>query len=207
MQLFKLAATLGALTLSTLGVAQTTFECGSVACSAFGNQPITGIDDLVVGGDHFDVTFSTTQDSTFLFSSHAAAAGQPLTGVDAANALDAFYATQMGPNPQDDGPGIFARIGGVDVDVLNIVTASQTTGTRGVVNIDITEPFLGISVPGDVAAIPVGAGFLCSSGATCTVWTPVAAPEISPASSTAALTLLLGSALVLRGGRPGRRRL
>jgi len=220
MQMLKLLAALGAVALSSLALADTHFECGAVACSAFGNQPITAIDDLVVDGDHFNVSFSNTQDTTFLFSSFAAASGQPLTGVDAANALDAFYATQKGLFPQDDGPGIFAQIGGVDVTIFNIVTAYRAASTPGVVDIDITQPFLGGGHQGPILTAPdigdglpgpgagvavshVGSGFLCSSFAACTVWTPITAPEISPVSVPSELTLLLGSLLVLRGRRPG----
>src|SRR5271156_4405475 len=125
MHMVKLCAALGALTLSSLALADTHFECGTIACSAFGNQPITGIDNVVVDGEYFNVAFSDTQNTPFVFSSTAAGSGQPLTGVDAANALDAFYATQLGPIPQDDGPGIFAQVGGVDEVVSNIVTALQ----------------------------------------------------------------------------------
>jgi hypothetical protein len=224
MRMVKVLAALGALMSSSLGLASTTFVCGTVACSAFGSQPITGIDNLVVDGDHFDVTFSNTPETTspFLFSSYAAASGQPLTGVDAANALDAFYATQQGPNPQDDGPGIFAQVGGVDVEISSLVTAYQVSSTPGVVNIDVTTPFLGGGHQGPVLQAPdvgdgvpgAGAGVavshinnaaLCGSFATCTVWTPIAAPEISPVSAPSALTLLLGCLAVLRGRRPANR--
>ncbi len=213
----------GTLMLSGMGHANTTFECGAVACSAFGSQPITGINDVVVDGDHFDVAFTNTPDSTFLFSSHASSSGQPLTGVDAANALDAFYATQQGPIPQADGPTILAQIDGVDTFVTNIVTAYQASGTAGLIDIDITEPFLGISLPPTVMAADagdgvtgatsvvvshVGSGFLCSASATCVKWTPIAAPvnapEISGASAVSALTLLLGCLAVLRGRRSQR---
>jgi hypothetical protein len=203
MNIVKHLAAIGALTLSSLAVAQTHFECGTVACSAFGSAPITAIDDVVVDGHYFDVTFSNTQGSTFAFSQNASTPGNPPTGIDAANALDAFYATQKGPNWQDDGPGIYAQVGGVDTEVFNIVTAFAPTKTPGVTNIDITEPFLGISYPGEVEAISVSSRFLCSSLATCTVWTPVSAPEISPVSTASALTLLLGSLAVLRGRRRG----
>jgi len=207
MHMVKLCAALGALTLSSLALADTHFECGTIACSAFGNQPITGIDNVVVDGEYFNVAFSDTQNTPFVFSSTAAGSGQPLTGVDAANALDAFYATQLGPIPQDDGPGIIAKIGGVDTTVFNIVTAYKTTSTPGLLDIDITEPFLGISLPAGsgVSVEQVDKGFLCSSFATCTVWTPVTAPEISPVSAPAGLTLLLGCLAVLRGRRSGQR--
>jgi hypothetical protein len=207
MQMVKLFAVVGALTLSSLALAGTHFECGTVSCSAFGSGVITAIDDVVVRGDHFNVTFSNTQDKTFAFSSFAAASGQPLTGIDAGNALDAFYATQQGPIPQDDGPGIFAQVGGVDEEVFNIVTAYGPASTPGVVNIDITEPFLGITLPAGtgVKAQQVGSGFPCSSFAACTVWTPISAPEISLVSAPSELTLLLGCLVVLRGRRPGQR--
>jgi hypothetical protein len=207
MHMVKLSAALGALTLSSLAVAQTHFECGTVSCSAFGNQAITGIDNLVVDGKDFDLTFSNTQSTPFVFSSSAAGSGQPPTGVDAANALDAFYATQKGPIPQDDGPGIIAKIGGADVTVFNIVTASQATSTPGVVDIDITQPFLGISLPAGTGVMEekVDSGFVCSSFATCAVWKPVTAPEISPVSAPAGLTLLLGCLAVLRGRRTAQR--
>jgi hypothetical protein len=207
MHMVKLIAAVGALTLSSLALADTHFECGTIACSAFGSGVITAIDDVVVGSEHFNVTFSNTQDTTFAFSSFPAASGQPLTGIDAGNALDAFYATQKGPIPQDDGPGILAQVGGVNEEVFNIVTAFASTSTPGVVNIDITEPFLGISLPAGtgVSAQQVSSGFPCSSFAACTVWTPIAAPEISLVSAPSELTFLLGCLVMLRGRRPGQR--
>jgi hypothetical protein len=202
MNIVKLSAALGALVLSSAAVAQTHFEGGSVACSAFGSAPITAIDDVSVDGHLFDVTFSDTQSNTFAFSQYQSTPGHPLTGIDAANALDAFYATQKGPNQGDDGPGIFAQVNGVDTVVFNIVTAFGPTKTPGVTDIDITEPFLGFSYPGEAQAVAVDSQFMCSLLATCTVWTPVAAaPEISPVSTTSALTLLLGVLAVLRGRR------
>jgi hypothetical protein len=203
MKIIKLSAALGALVLSSAAIAQTHFECGSVACSAFGSAPITAIDDVSVDGHLFDVTFSDTQSNTFVFSQYQSTPGHPLTGIDAANALDAFYATQKGPYPQDDGPGIFAKVNGVDSVVFNIVTAYAPTKTPGITDIDVTEPFLGISAPGETEAVAVDSRFLCSQFATCAVWTPVSAPEISLVSTTSALTLLLGSLAVLRGRRAG----
>jgi hypothetical protein len=218
MHMVKLVAALGALTLSSLALADTHFECGTVACSAFGNQPITGIDNLVVDGDNFNVIFSNTQDTTFLFSSHTAAPGQPLTGVDAANALDAFYATQKGPIPQDDGPGILAQVGGVDVEVFNVVTAYQASSTPGIFNLNVTQPFLGGGYPGPTLVAPdvgdnspsAGQGPVVTHAegicfGACTVWTPIVAPEISLVSAPAELTLLLGCLAVLRGRRPCQR--
>jgi hypothetical protein len=199
---FKILAVLGALTLSSHALAQAHFECGTVACSAFGSAPITAIDDVVVGGERFDVTFSNTQDTTFAFSQFASTTGHHLTGIDAADALDAFYATQKGPNGYDDGPGIYAQVNGVDTEVYNIVTAFGTTKTPGITNIDMTEPFLGITNP-DAVALKVASGSLCSSLATCTVWTriPAAAPEMSSVSTASALIMLLGFLAVLGGRR------
>ena len=207
MHIVKLVAAIGALTVSSLAVAQTHFECGTVSCSAFGNLPITGIDNIVVDGQHFNLSFSTTENTPFAFATSGAGSGQPPNGIDAANALNAFYATQQGPLPQDDGPGIFAKVGGVDVDVFNIVTAYKPTSTPGIIDVDFTEPFLGISLPPGtgVTAEAVGSGFLCSSFAACTVWTKVTAPEISPISAPAGVTLLLGCLAVLRGRRQGQR--
>jgi hypothetical protein len=212
MHIVKLLASIAALTLSSsLALADTHFECGTVACSAFGNLPITGIDNVVVDGDHFNVTFSNTQDSTFAFSNYIAASGHPLTGVDAANALNAFYATQQGPIPQDDGPGIIAKVGGVDVEVLYIETAYQATGTPGIFNVDLTEPSLGFPYQTVLEANQQNSEVIAVSGVgsrclvTCTVWTPIAAPEISSVSAPAGLTLLLGSLLVLLGRRPAQR--
>jgi hypothetical protein len=44
MNIVKILAALGAVTLSSQALAQTHFECGTVACSAFGSAPITAID-------------------------------------------------------------------------------------------------------------------------------------------------------------------
>jgi hypothetical protein len=215
MHMVKLMAAFGALMFSSLGLAQTTFECGTVACSAFGNQPITGIDNLVVDGEHFDLTFSNTvQALPFQFSDYASAAGQPLTGVDAANALNAFYATQQGPNPQDDGPGILAKVGGVEVDIFDIVTAYQPTSKPGIFNVDLTEPLLGLPYQPVLEANQPNSGVFAESGVegapcnVCTIWTPISAkavPEISPSLAISALTLLVGCIIVLRGRRSGQR--
>jgi lipoprotein-anchoring transpeptidase ErfK/SrfK len=202
MNSFKILAALGALTLGSQALAQTHFECGTVACSAFGTAPITAIDNVVVGGEHFDVTFSNTPDTTFAFSQYASTTGHPLTGMDAADALDAFYATQKGPNVYDDGPGIYAQVNGVDTEVYDLVTAFGTTKKPGITNIDMTQPFLGLTNP-NAQALQVSNSLLCSSAATCTVWTrvPAAAPEMSLVSTSSSLIMLLGFIAVLRGRR------
>jgi hypothetical protein len=185
----------------------TTFMCGSAACSAFGTQPITAIDDLAVRGDYFDVTFSdATPVTTFAFSTSAAAPGQPLTAADAANALDAFYATQMGPEPSADGPGIFALVNGVPTVVDNLITGDEAGPIRGTFNVIETEPFLGFPIASQPPLKTVTETTNpCFAGA-CTQWTPVAAPTAAPefslSSLPVALTLLLGSLVVLRARFP-----
>jgi hypothetical protein len=107
MKMLKIGTAIGALAFSALVNAQAYFVCGSVACpstrNAF-NDP-TGINDLNIRGDIFDVTFTTTApaSSPFVFSNTVAAPGQPLTGIDAGDAISAFYA---GVTPGDgQGPG------------------------------------------------------------------------------------------------------
>jgi hypothetical protein len=221
MQGIKLLGALAALMFSGVGFAQATFECGNTAC--VGNDPleewatgmITGINDLVVDGDAFDVTFTHTlpSSSSFAFSYDAAAPGQPLTGVDAANALQSFWATQLEPSP--------ALVGAGPV----LMTAYQYDPTTGTLSFDaaatffqsVYVPYTPVSIApnggGDYPGLPVAADQRNISAISnaclpliCTVWTPInanAAPEISPASALSALTLLLGSILVLRGRRPG----
>jgi hypothetical protein len=122
--------------------------------------------------------------------------------MDAADALDAFYATQKGPNVYDDGPGIYAQVNGVDTEVYDLVTAFGTTKKPGITNIDMTQPFLGLTNP-NAQALQVSNSLLCSSAATCTVWTrvPAAAPEMSLVSTSSSLIMLLGFIAVLRGRR------
>jgi hypothetical protein len=211
MQRIKLLGALVALTFSGVGFAQTTLECGNVACA--GNDPseelygtATGIDNIVVDGNTFDVTFTHTLPSSppFLVSNYASAPGQPLTGVDAANALESFLATQLEPSPNLVGGG------------PSIVTAFGVDPTTGVFSYDVVHtfflsvyvPYKPVSVVPDESTGPIALftgsanGNLCPA-AICTVWTPIsAAPEISPASALSALTLLLGGILVLRGRRP-----
>jgi hypothetical protein len=218
--MIKILVPLVALTVSNFALADTHFECGTVACSAFGSSVITAIDDVVVGGEHFKVTFSNLmQGTTFSFSSHAAGPGQPLTGVDAANALDAFYATQQGPIPQDDGPGIWRRLTG-SLATSFFLKRHSSHPVRPGSSISISpnpswdSPFQArySQLPMWVTAcrVPEGGPVVTHAGRVCfgtfTVWTRVAAPEISPASASSGLTLLLGSLVVLRGRRRRSRR-
>jgi hypothetical protein len=210
MHMVKVLAALGVLTLSNLALAQTHFECGNVACTS--NDPLeivadgtaTGINDIVVDGDAFNVTFTHTlpSSSPFVFSNEAAAPGQPLTGVDAANALESFLATQLEPSPLLVG-------GGPD-----LVTAFQENPTTGDFTFVVASTFFNsVDVPYtpvSVAANGLGSPVSVTTfgGGLATIWTPInaiAAPEIDPTSAASGLTLLLGGLVVLRGRRPGQR--
>jgi hypothetical protein len=207
MHMVKVLAALGVLTLSNLALAQTHLECGNVACT--GNDPVeevaagtaTGINDIVVDGDAFNVTFTHTLPSLspFVFSNDAAAPGQPLTGVDAANALQSFLVTQLEPSPQLVAPG------------PSLITAFQENPTTGIISYDVANTFFNsVDVPFTPVSVAGGPGSPVSvttlGGGLATIWTPInaiAAPEISPASAPAGLTLLLGCLALLRGRRPG----
>jgi hypothetical protein len=160
----------------------------------------TGIDDIVVGGGTYNVTFTQTLPpySLFAFSDQAAAPGQPLTGVDAGNALISFLKTQLEPDSGLVTTGPFFTV------------ASQVDPVTGLYNLDVLEAvFEGttLTVPGDGGVLSTFSEFQNPCIGECTVWTPVApiaptaAPEISPALAPAGLTLLLGTLAVLRGRR------
>jgi hypothetical protein len=210
MHMVKVLAALGVLTLSNLALAQTHLECGNVACTSTDPVEIvtdgtaTGINDIVVNGDAFNVTFTKTlpSSSPFVFSQDAAAPGQPLTGVDAANALQSFLVTQLEALPQLTAPG------------PSIVTAFQENPTTGVISYDVANtffndvelPFTPVSVAGGFGAQVSVTTF--SGNQLATIWTPInaiAAPEIDPSSAASGLTLLLGGLVVVRGRRPGQR--
>jgi hypothetical protein len=137
------------------------------------------------------------------FSYYAAAPGQPLTGVDALNALNAFFWNQRPASILQDGTGIFVEVPGVGEElVFGLITAYQpSSNPPGLSTIDITEPFLGGIGPvgfdfpyQPVTQVPdlgdgvgdgvshVGNAFLCSLFAACTVWTPVPAVPMSGAA-------------------------
>jgi hypothetical protein len=197
MHTYRILAALSALTLSSVALAQTAFLCGSVACPT--DQNFTGIYDLVVGGDHFDVTFANTnQPPPFQFSEYASTPGQPLTGVDAANALNEFFASiSIAQDPEILGPyGAY------------ITAIGPTTG--GLFGFDLTTPFIGEPyqpVSQAVGSIQAVTG-IPSQPSSNTIWVPisapVAAPEIDGSSAVTALTLLCGGALVLTGSRRAR---
>jgi hypothetical protein len=217
-------AALGALSFSALVNAQTYsesqayFACGCVVLDPWAGGG-GGIDNLNVGGDLFDVTFTNTAPATspFVLSNSTAAPGQPLTGIDAANAIAAFYATLQPPYANgypiagDPGPAF--------------VTAFGPSGSLSSAYFGSTELFdtvdTSVGAGGSVAVAgqyPGTDSFLTASGQNVvtaggsgpfyTTWTPIAAlaaPEIDPVSAVSALTLLVGGIVVLRGRRPGQR--
>ena len=224
MQTLKIFAALGALLFSSLVHAQAYFVCGDVACPANTDPsliPATGVNDLVVDGDAFNVTFTHAlpSSSPFVFSQYAAAPGQPLTGVDAANALLTFYETQLEPSPELVVPGPV------------LITAFQQNTAAGTLNIDGVGTFFDNELdfpgePGPVSFAPdIGSGGpvfteqyinlnlfpsvppwnVCAIETyECTVWTPIAAaPEIDPMFAASGLALLLGGIAVLRGRKQG----
>lgn len=203
---------------------QAYFECGSVACPT--NVPpwnieiatgltgdITGINDINVGGDLFDVTFTSTAPATspFVVSDSTAAAGQPLTGIDAATAIWDFFAVQEPPYAggydyaDDPGPDFitaFAPAGALGSEYYGsteLFDLVQTTVGGGFGNpVHVGE--VGNNSDGRTAA---GNSVITSPdpGTYYTVWTPIAAPEIDTNSTASGFALLLGGLAVLRGRR------
>ncbi len=218
----------GSLAFSGLADAQAYFECGAAACGAsvtpwsiaayYAGKPdsptplYTGIDDLNVRGDLFDVTFTTTapRSSPFGLSSSVAAPGQPLTGVDAGNALGAFYGSLQPPYGGPGGYGIAGDPGPA------FVTAFAPAGK-------LSAQYFGATELWDVAETTVGVG----SGRTpvfgnndyspsgplvsnfgnevfYTTWTPATVPEIDATFAGGGLALMVCGLAVLQGRRPQR---
>ena len=197
------------LLFATTAHAQT-FMCGVSACSQTQIYEVnpTGIENLVVRGQLYDVTFfATTENSPFAFSKLAATGAQPSTVVDAANAINAFYGTQNVGYVAQGGtfvvgvqPTTTTFYGGALPDGWNLITAS---------------PFYGYTPPNVLFAAQTGdshIGFVSlnqenieanpCSYVTCTTWTSVGAPELG-GGWAAALTLLAGTLAV--GVSRGRR--
>ncbi len=211
MQWPRLSCALGALTLGGLVHASAYLECGSVACSGASNNPfnvaVTGVDDLNVGGRLYDVSFASTQpaSSPFVFSSNAAAPGQSLTGIDAGNAISAFYGALKPPYGDypfagDPGPAFitaFAPSGAVSGKYFGATTLW-----------DVAETSVG---GGPVPAQVFGNNGFNASGQSIvdnngdelyyTKWTAVAAPEMDPNVLGSGLALLVGGMAILRGRR------
>jgi hypothetical protein len=224
MHMVKLFAVLGALMFSSLASAQATFECGSVACP--GANPwnlavvyagttaseITGINDLKVGGNLFDVSFTATAptSSPFVLSQTTAAAGQPLTGVNAGNSISAFFGALL--PPYSNGYGIAGDPGAAFITAF-APAGSMSTNYFGATELwDVAETSVGggavpTKVFGNNGFSANGQSIVDNNGNQIfyTKWTPIAAPEIDPVSTTSALALLFGGLAVLRGRRPAQR--
>jgi len=198
---------------------QAYLECGSAACGTHSQAPYgaaTGIDDLNVGGDLFDVTFTSAPPvSPFVLSSTRAAPGQPLTGINAADAIEKFYGSLLPPYGDypiagDQGPAFItafgpagslgAKYGGV-AELFDIV---QTNVGAGFYKNSVAEAGnptgTNYYVTGDGHAIVPPAG----GGAFYTTWTPVRTPELDPSVAGGGLALLVGGIVVLRGRRAQR---
>ena len=225
MHMVKLLAALGALSFSTLANAQAHLECGSIACGSHSNAAYggaTGINDLNVGGDLFDVNFTATAPATspFVLSDSTAAPGQPLTGIDAGNAIAAFYGSLLSPYggypiAGDPGPAFITAFGPAG----SLSSGYLPPGFPPLTEIyDIVSTTPGVVYSGHVGAAssfattyfflsPIGPTPIPGSPVDYTTWTPIAAlaaPEIDPVSAVSAMTLVLGALAVLRSRkRPG----
>jgi hypothetical protein len=194
--------------------AQAYLVCGNVACAdpyddAFdaGTGPghTTGIDDLKLGGGFWDVAFTFTEpaESPFALSTTTAAPGQPLTGIDAGNALQRFYGSIPLPS---------------DYDISDVGQAFITAfgpGTNGWQQFDVALPGIGTQTNGfqnggvtSESAEQVEVKADTYLGAAYTVWTRAAAttqsPEISNTGAGSGLALILAGVALMRGRKPAR---
>lgn len=202
--------------------AQAYLECGSVACAPnsgtvyfVGAGEVTGINDLNVDGDLFDVTFTTTEPATspFVLSSSTAAPGQPITGIDAADAISAVYGSLPPPYggypiAGDQGPVIITSFGPAgslseeftqfgEQPVTELYDAAQTN-----VGVDYHND-AEVGTPGSFALLRTASGSspinAVANEVAYTIWTPIAAPEVDLNSAASGVALLLGGLAVLRG--------
>jgi hypothetical protein len=231
MQTLKILAALAALAFSSLVHGQAYFECGSAACIAgvapwtvaVGIAPaditdvdITGINDLNVGGDLFDVTFTSTPpaSSPFVLSDVTAAPGQPLTGIDAGNAIWDFWAAQYPPYSNDPGYNLAGDPGPGFITAFGPAGPFSAEYEGSTEVFDAVQTVAGNPIPGfsplvaEVGRLPVGNQYVTADGVDFiydpgepgspyyTVWTPIAAPEIDSSFAASGLALLLGGIAV-----------
>ena len=185
-----LGAALGLILAGSVSAQE--FMCGSAACTNLGgnaifNTLVTGIDNLVVDGKTYDMAFSTSMASPF--------STQGSSGVDAANAIESFFAKQT---PFfDDGPGMGISLNGQ----LSYSTAFQTAqylSPQNALSTVLAPVFWSVNVTPQVLQ---SQGPLQCLG-TCTTWTQVttaSAPELDSGSAVGALTLLFGGIAVVAG--------
>jgi hypothetical protein len=242
MPMVKFSAALGAIALSGVVHAQANtetqayLECGGVACSASVNPwiiapagttasqlgipsytggIITGINDLNVGGDYFNVSFTNTApaSSPFVLSSATGAPRQPLTGVDAGYAIEQVFGHLVEPVSEYGGDAV----GGLDAAFITAFApagslSSQYFGAKEL--FDVAQTSVGATTHYTAEAYQLGsntywtnysgskeAPVAYDTGIFYTSWTPVAAPELNPNIAATSATLLLGMAAVMRGRR------
>ena len=170
--------------------------------AAFGPTPI---DDIKLGGGYWDVTWSQTAPATspFVLSTTTAKPGQPLTGIDAANALVAFY--DEIPPPVNY---CCADNGYQAITAFSPGAASGLAGLAPTTPGDVAEPFPGygaiaLYAPNLRNQISFIGGTNGGYAGEYTIWTPVAAPthvpELDTSGLSGAATLLLGALAVVRG--------
>ncbi len=190
---------------------------GAVACASHSQAPFggaTGINDIIVGGDLFDVTFTETAPVTspFVLSSTTATPGQPLTGIDAGSAIATFYGTLLPPYGSyaiggDQGPAFITAFGPAG----SLSSEFTPFGDQPVTELyDIIQTNVGADYGNNVAEAgnddfreagdgvsAVGQG----GGPFFTTWTPIAAPEVDSRFAGSGLTLLIGGLAMLQGRR------
>ena len=166
----------------------------------------TPIDDIKLGGGYWDVTWSQTAPATspFVLSTTTAKPGQPLTGIDAANALVAFYDEIPPPVHY-----CCADIGEQAITAFSPAAASFPLGEAPTTPGDVASPVPGYgayavytsNLSNQISDIGPGA----NEQGEYTIWTPVAAPtrapELDATGLGSAATLLLGALAVVRGRR------
>lgn len=211
MRKIRIFTAIAALAFCGSALADPQWICGDSPCVTVApyNSPYTstgvatGLHDLVVDGSAFDVTFFTdTEISPFLYSTVPSVLGQPITGLDAGNALQTFVNTIDPDMTSNQLSGPFQR----DESQSWIVTATSP-GRDGDLNLDLAQMFIGGTIPlTTVATTFPGGGTVVQTTSTsqqnecsrfiCTQWTPISqvvgAPEISLSTAPAALMLLLG---------------
>lgn len=205
---------------------QAYLECGNVACDVHSNAPFagaTGINDLNVDGDLFDVSFMGTAPATspFVLSSSTAAPGQPITGVDAAEAISLYYGALeppfLGGYPYagDQGPifitsfgpagslsSVFTQFGEQPVTELYDAVQTYVGGdyNAGGNFYNVAEAGTQGNSFSDLRTASGAGPFNAESNPVLyTTWTPIAAPEIDLSSGSTGIALLLGGIAVQRG--------
>jgi len=179
---------------------QAYFVCPNGPCTdtydaAFGPTPI---DDIKLGGGYWDVTWSITPPPTspFVLSATAAAPGQPLTGVDAANALDQFFDTIP--------PPVHYCCADVGEQAITAFAPGAAPGSGTPFLADVAVPTPGYGAQTEYTNV-FEIGGDANGQAEYTIWTPVAppthVPELSGTGLGGAAAMLAFGIAFLRGRR------